>query len=294
MAATSQIPEKFNDYKGFVEKFKPKKTSDDCYTPELVYDAVREWVYSEYADELTVNGMPAPIIRPFYPGGDYEKAEYADGCLVLDNPPFSMYKKIVQFFTKNNIKFFLFAPYLTCFSAANIPGVCLLPVDAKITYENGACINTAFVTNLDKEYIVRSAPSLRRAVMEADAKSQDKKHLPSYVFPDNVLTATTVGKMSRMGKQLNIRRGAAHFCTALESMKKAGKKFFGGAFLVSDKKARRIGIYNNIPKDNAHEWEMSADELKIIDGLNAVEKDIVIKKLNAAADENAEAKNGSL
>lgn len=23
----------FNDYDGFVEKFKPKKTTDDCYTP---------------------------------------------------------------------------------------------------------------------------------------------------------------------------------------------------------------------------------------------------------------------
>ena len=25
-----------NDYDGFVEKFKPKKTTDDCYTPEPV------------------------------------------------------------------------------------------------------------------------------------------------------------------------------------------------------------------------------------------------------------------
>lgn len=25
--------EKFNDYEGFVDKFKPKKTTDDCYTP---------------------------------------------------------------------------------------------------------------------------------------------------------------------------------------------------------------------------------------------------------------------
>lgn len=30
------------DYKDFVEKFKPKKTTDDCYTPEEVYDAVVE------------------------------------------------------------------------------------------------------------------------------------------------------------------------------------------------------------------------------------------------------------
>ena len=30
----------FNDYEGFVEKFKPKKTTDDCYTPPAVYDYV--------------------------------------------------------------------------------------------------------------------------------------------------------------------------------------------------------------------------------------------------------------
>ena len=27
-------------YEGFVEKFKPKLTTDDCYTPPAVYDAV--------------------------------------------------------------------------------------------------------------------------------------------------------------------------------------------------------------------------------------------------------------
>lgn len=31
----------FNDYEGFVEKFKPKKTTDDCYTPPEIYEAVK-------------------------------------------------------------------------------------------------------------------------------------------------------------------------------------------------------------------------------------------------------------
>ena len=33
MASTSQQKHLFEDYDGFVEKFKPKKTTDDCYTP---------------------------------------------------------------------------------------------------------------------------------------------------------------------------------------------------------------------------------------------------------------------
>lgn len=33
MGATSKSKELFEDYEGFVEKFKTKKTTDDCYTP---------------------------------------------------------------------------------------------------------------------------------------------------------------------------------------------------------------------------------------------------------------------
>ena len=40
--------ETFNDYEGFVEKFKPKKTTDDCYTPKEVYDVILEWAVERY------------------------------------------------------------------------------------------------------------------------------------------------------------------------------------------------------------------------------------------------------
>ena len=52
-----------DDYKQFVEKFKPKKTTDDCYTPENVFTAVVEWAREEYGID------PAKLIRPFWPGG---------------------------------------------------------------------------------------------------------------------------------------------------------------------------------------------------------------------------------
>ena len=78
--------EKFYDYDGFVEKFKPKKTIDDCYTPPEVYDIVLKHVREKYniADDV-------PIVRPFYPGGDYENYDYPEGCVVVDNPPFSIF-----------------------------------------------------------------------------------------------------------------------------------------------------------------------------------------------------------
>lgn len=36
------------DYNSFVEKFEPKKTTDDCYTPENIFDAIADWVAAEY------------------------------------------------------------------------------------------------------------------------------------------------------------------------------------------------------------------------------------------------------
>ena len=51
------------EYREFVDKFKPKKTTDDCYTPENIYEAVKGWACKEYG----IN--PKNIVRPFYPGG---------------------------------------------------------------------------------------------------------------------------------------------------------------------------------------------------------------------------------
>ena len=52
-----------HEYAAFVDKFKPKKTTDDCYTPENVYEAVLGWVVKEYGID------PGNVVRPFWPGG---------------------------------------------------------------------------------------------------------------------------------------------------------------------------------------------------------------------------------
>ena len=50
---------KSKTYEEFVEKFKPKKTTDDCITPPLVYEAVKKWACAEYGIH------PETIVRPF-------------------------------------------------------------------------------------------------------------------------------------------------------------------------------------------------------------------------------------
>ena len=87
MLITSRNKELFNDYEGFVEKFKPKKTTDDCYTPPLVYDAVADWVSETYGLNK------ADFCRPFYPGGDYEHFDYNDRLVLYCT---AAYKKLLK------------------------------------------------------------------------------------------------------------------------------------------------------------------------------------------------------
>lgn len=110
-AAKKRPKNLFTDYDNFVDKFDAPKTTDDCYTPPDVYAAVVNYV-AKHCD-LTAR----QIVRPFWPGGDYEHAEYPEGCIVIDNPPFSIISKIARFYISKRIGFFLFAPHLTLFSA---------------------------------------------------------------------------------------------------------------------------------------------------------------------------------
>ena len=39
----------------------------------------------------------ADVVRPLWPGGDYEAFEYPQDCVVVDNPPFSILARIKDF-----------------------------------------------------------------------------------------------------------------------------------------------------------------------------------------------------
>ena len=212
------------EYDAFVEKFKPKKTTDDCYTPPLVYDAVREWACREYGIDKS------SIVRPFYPGGDYERFEYPKGCCVLDNPPFSILSRICEFYLDREIDFFLFAPSLTAFSGRS---VCLrmnhIICDADITYENGAVVRTAFVTSFGGA-IAQTAPGLGEAVRLAmkKIKTEKKREIPKYTYPSYVLTAAMLQRYSHYGIGFRVEREDCTFISKLDSQRDMGKAIFGG------------------------------------------------------------------
>ncbi len=176
-------------YDDFVEKFKRKKTTDDCYTPPLVYDAVLQWARKH----LDIGNRP--VVRPFYPGGDFEHFEYPKNCAVIDNPPFSIFAKICDWYAERHIPFLLFAPNMSSIRK----GITYIGASATITYENGAKVGTSFVTNMMSDLICTTAPDLYRAIKEANQKTQKdkKKELSKLSYPDNVLRATTLHTMNR-------------------------------------------------------------------------------------------------
>ena len=166
-------------YDEFVNKFKPKLTTDDCYTPPKIYAVVLEWVKKYY-------GVNERIIRPFNPNDDYKKYDYSN-AVVVDNPPFSKLAEIIDYYLDNNIKFFLFAPCLTCFNyLAKNRKICILPINVTITYENGAIVNTGFVTNLENNAININAELYKLIKNCNEDKSRRKvKHSYDYICIGN-------------------------------------------------------------------------------------------------------------
>ena len=219
------------EYQEFLKKFEAKKTTDDCYTPDNIYNAVRDWAAEKY--EIG----NAAIVRPFYPGGDYKSEKYPSGCVVIDNPPFSIISEICEWYTSKRINFFLFAPTLTLLGimrgSANYV-VC----GCGVVYENGASVNTSFVTNMGGNKIVAAA-DLREILDDENKKNLKKLHreLPKYSYPDEVLTATMLCYMAAHGVSLEISERDAHFIRALDAQKASGKDLFGSGFLLSEKAA---------------------------------------------------------
>ena len=161
---------KSKTYEEFVEKFKPKKTTDDCYTPSEIYEVIKDWVCKRY------NIDPENVIRPFWPGGDYEKDEYPPGCVVVDNPPFSILKNICEFYLERGIPFFLFAPSLTALSGKTTwDRMNHIVCDCSIVYENGATVRTSFITSFEPETVAETSPELTKLVNDLEAMGLVKR-----------------------------------------------------------------------------------------------------------------------
>lgn len=245
-------------YEEFVNKFKPKKTTDDCYTPPEIYSAIKDWAVEKYG----LQGRK--IRRPFWPGGDYESEIYGSDSIVIDNPPFSILSKIVRFYMQRGIPFFLFAPTRTLFSTAG--GRCNYVVaGVSIVYENGATIPTSFVTNMG-EFKITSCPDL---TAKLKGLQEVKKELSRYNYPKNVISAAS---LQAVAPYIEIKIKDAWFIRKMDGQ--GDKTIFGSGFLISDNDADNVLQ----AKRAADEAKRAADEAKrTIWELSEREKEIVTK-----------------
>ena len=270
--ARGEISEEDEEYQEFLEKFKLKKTTDDCYTPAPVYNAVVRYV------EETYSVSRDKFVRPFYPGGDYQNESYPEGCVVVDNPPFSIMAEILRFYDSKGIKFFLFAPTLTLFSSSSSAVACTaLPCTLAVIYENGASVNTSFLTNLEPRSIrFRSAPKLQAMVQEGidEFTKTLKKHLPKYSYPPHIITSSWVGILSRLGIEFSVPVAESEGISVLESQRPYGKAIFGKGYIVSDRvkaereKAEREKAEREKAGCPPREWQLLDREHGIIERLN--------------------------
>ena len=140
---------------------------------------------------------------------------------------------------ERNIKFFLFAPTLTLFTGRGLD-ICYLPTGVGITYENGASVNTSFITNLENHRI-KTVPRLYEKLYEANKESLKDRHIqhPRYEFPESVVTAAGLSRLSVHGVELTIDAEECFRISELDAMKEVGKTIYGGGYLLSHKASIR-------------------------------------------------------
>ena len=247
----------FKDYEAFIQKFKEarEKTTDECITPPEVYFEVLRWV-SEHVD---IEGRS--IVRPFYPGGDFEKFDYPERCIVVDNPPFSIRSKITCFYLERGIDFFLFNPALTLFMPHDVTYVL---TNASVRFDNGAELPISFTTSLFPDVRIMTAHDLREALgrifkKAIGASNKKQKH---FVWPPCVLSAA---RGNFWDVDVKIKKSECQF-----TRKPCGcKSAYGGAFMLSDAATQRVEAAMAATRFDKLTLQLSESDRAIIARLNA-------------------------
>lgn len=254
----SKNPIVFHDYESYVAKFQNnEKTTDDTYTPKDIYEAVLDYVRSIYPME------GKEVLRPFYPGGDYERAEYPEDGVVIDNPPFSMFSKICKFYSDNKIPFFIFGPGLTILSCLKYCSAVI--VASQIEFSNGAKVKCNFATNLIGDTLVTISPELSKAIAACPSQTQ-KVNLSKYRYPEELLSVSDLQTMAKGDLPFSINRDEAVLVRNLDNHPKKGG-LFGDHLLLSEAAAVKAAAVKAAAV-KAIPIELSEREKRIINNLN--------------------------
>lgn len=250
-------------YEEFISKFREEnkpRTTDDVMTPWPVYCAVRDYVIKKFR-------IPEDweILRPFYPGGNFEAVDYSGGKkVVIDNPPFSKLSKILRFYEEREIPFFLFSDGKTVFCRLHSNPNHSVIFGAKILYRQRVDVFSAFEINLLKPYTVCADSTLFEAV-KAACPPRAKGARKFYQWPRNVIIFSTLNRIAEHGKYFLIPPDEKEFVYSV-----GGCTTVGHLLLVSDAIADQIeAIAPPIIRPDAVKVELDPKSAAIVARLNS-------------------------
>lgn len=262
-------------YKYCVTNGRNINTLDECYTPPAVYDTVLDYAVERY------NLQDKHIVRPFIPGGDYQKYVYDKNDVVVDNPPFSITTKITKWYINHGIPFFLFvnALYGVSLSRGLHGKATVIVTNANVSFDNKGTekrIKLGFVTNLEpKNIILRGDATLTNRLNGLIKKKSFKR----FHYPENFLKNNDILAALQRNVELKLTTDNCLFEDNLDyhkaqmHAKSQPVKVFGGGYLVNDQ------LYTKFKDSLKHDLPgtycvtLSTREKKLIEQLNKKKDD---------------------
>ena len=137
-------------------------------------------------------------------------------------------------------------------------------VGVEVVYDNGAKVSTSFVSNMFGDIKILGDADLRQRLKEV--QELNKVCLPSYKYPDNIITVNTISQIVSRGVSIKIKKKDVMFYPTMDAQKPLKKKIFGSGFIVSDRVAEmKRRKEKEIQKQrNVIHWELSNREKEII------------------------------
>ena len=262
-------------YKYCVTNGRNINSTDECYTPPAVYDTVLDYAVDRYGLQ------DKHIVRPFIPGGDYQRYVYDENDVVIDNPPFSMTTKITKWYINHDIPFFLFINglYGVSLSRGLHGKATVIVTNANVSFYNKGSekrIKLGFVTNLEpKNIIIRGDATLTKRLNGLVKKKSFKR----FHYPENFLKNNDILAALQRNVELKLTTDNCLFEDNLDyhkaQMHAKPQRFgvFGGGYLVNDKLYDEFkeSLKQDLP--GTYCVTLSTREKKLIEQLNAKKVD---------------------
>lgn len=252
-------------YKYCVTNGRNINTIDECYTPPAVYDTVLDYAVERY------NLQDKHVVRPFIPGGDYQKYVYDKNDVVIDNPPFSMTTKIAKWYINHDIPFFLFinGQYAVSLSRGVHGKATVIATNANASFyhkPNNKVIKLGFVTNLEPKNIVLHGDVALTDKLNDLAK---KKALNKFKYPKNIIRNSDVLTAIHRGVELKLTTNNCLFEDRLDYHKEHKLSgVVGGCYLVDDNVYNEYKAAMEKVPPHTHHVVLSEREKAIIEKLN--------------------------